>query len=182
VWGAAQPGSPWLRADEPAGLAARHRFSVDHMTYPYGVHLCVAEVDPGTGGVQVLKYLVAYEVGKAVSRELVEGQLRGGVAQGVGGALLEQFQYDEAGQPQATTFMDYLMPTATEVPDIELVVCEDVPATTNELGVRGAGEGGLTAAGAAIAGAVADAIGAESMAALPLSPRQVLSALAEAAQ
>ena len=182
VWRAAQPGSPWLKADEPAGLAARYRFSVDHMTYPYGVHLCVAEVDPGTGGVQVLKYLVAYEVGKAVSRELVEGQLRGGVAQGVGGALLEQFQYDEAGQPQVTTFMDYLMPTATEVPDIELLVCEDAPATTNELGVRGAGEGGLTAAGAAIAGAVADAIGVESMQALPLSPGAVLTALAEAAR
>src|SRR5699024_7385695 len=144
---------------EPAGLSARHRFEVDHMTYPYGAHVCLVEVDPGTGGVDVLDYLVAYEVGRAVNPALVEGQLRGGVAQGVGGALLEEFAYDEDGQPQATTFMDYLMPTASELPDVELLVCEDAPATTNALGVRGAGEGGLTGAGAAVASAVSDAIG-----------------------
>lgn len=175
VWRAARPGSDWLGADEAAGLAARYRFNVDHMTYPYGAHVCVAEVDPGTGGVQVLKYLVAYEVGRAVNPSLVEGQLRGGVAQGVGGALLEQFAYDEAGQPQATTFMDYLMPTASEVPDVELLVCEDAPATTNELGVRGAGEGGLTGAGAAVASAVSDALGLPAMAALPLTPARLLA-------
>src|SRR6202007_1693901 len=103
LWHAAQPGSGRLADDEPAGLAARHRFSVDHMTYPYGTHICVAEVDAGTGGVEVLRYLVAYEVGRAVNPVLVEGQLRGGVAQGVGGALFEEFSYDGAGQPQAGT-------------------------------------------------------------------------------
>jgi carbon-monoxide dehydrogenase large subunit/6-hydroxypseudooxynicotine dehydrogenase subunit gamma len=179
VWRAARPGSPWLGPEEAAGLAARYRFNVDHMTYPYGVHVCVAEVDPGTGGTRLLKYLVAYEVGRAVNPGLVEDQLRGGVAQGVGGALLEQFSYDEAGQPQATTFMDYLMPTASEIPDVELLVCEDAPATTNELGVRGAGEGGLTGAGAAIASAVSDALGMSAMDALPLTPARVLRHLAE---
>jgi carbon-monoxide dehydrogenase large subunit/6-hydroxypseudooxynicotine dehydrogenase subunit gamma len=179
VWRAARPGSPWLGPEEPAGLAARYRFNVDHMTYPYGVHVCVAEVDPGTGGTRLLKYLVAYEVGRAVNPGLVEDQLRGGVAQGVGGALLEQFSYDEAGQPQATTFMDYLMPTASEIPDIELLVCEDAPATTNELGVRGAGEGGLTGAGAAIASAVSDALGIAAMDALPLTPTRLLRQLGE---
>lgn len=177
VWRASQPGSRWLPDGEPAGLAARYRFSVDHMTYPYGAHICVVEVDPGTGGVEVLKYLVAYEVGRAVNPMLVEGQLRGGVAQGVGGALLEQFQYDESGQPQATTFMDYLMPTATEVPDVELLVCEDAPATTNQLGVRGAGEGGLTGAGAALASAVSDALGVAAMDRLPLPPGLLLEHL-----
>ena len=174
IWRASQPGSRWLGADEAAGLSARHRFSVDHMTYPYGAHICVAEADPGTGGVEVLRYLVAYEVGRAVNPTLVEGQLRGGVAQGVGGALLEQFRYDEAGQPQATTFMDYLMPTASEIPAVDLVVCEDAPATTNPLGVRGAGEGGLTGAGAAIASAVSDALGVPSMTELPITPGVVI--------
>lgn len=177
VWRAAQPGSAWLGADEPAGLSARHRFSVDHMTYPYGAHVCVAEVDEGTGGVEVLHYLVAYEVGRAVNPTLVEGQLRGGVAQGIGGALLEQFRYDEAGQPQATTFMDYLMPTASEVPTVDLVVCEDSPTATNPLGVRGAGEGGLTGAGAAVASAVSDALGVSSMTALPITPGTVIARL-----
>lgn len=170
VWRAAQPAGGLLADDEPAGLAARHRFSVDHMTYPYGAHVCVAEVDPGTGGVIVLGYLVVYEVGRAVNQVLVEGQLRGGVAQGLGGSLLEQFAYDESGQPQSTTFMDYMVPTASEVPDVQVIVCEDVPATTNELGVRGAGEGGLTAAGAAVASAVADALGLPCVDRLPLTP------------
>ena len=182
VWRAAQPTSPLLASDEPAGLWARHRFTIDHMTYPYGTHVCLAEVDPGTGGVQVLGYLVAYEVGRAVNPLLVEGQLLGGVAQGVGGSLLEQFRYDDSGQPQATTFMDYLMPTASELPDIDLIVSEQVPATTNELGVRGAGEGGLTGAGAAVASAVSDALGLPAMTALPLSPTRVLTARAELAQ
>lgn len=175
IWKAAQPGSRWLETGEPAGLSARHRFNVDHMTYPYGVHVCVAEVDPGTGGVEVLRYLVAYEVGRAVNPALVEGQLRGGVAQGVGGALLEQFRYDEAGQPQATTFMDYLMPTASEIPSVDLIVAEDSPATTNPLGVRGAGEGGLTGAGAAIASAVSDALGVAAMSELPITPGMVVA-------
>lgn len=177
LWRATQPGSRWLQPGEPAGLSARFRFDVDHMTYPYGAHVCVVEIDPGTGGVEVLHYLVAYEVGRAVNPTLVEGQLRGGIAQGVGGALLEQFSYDEAGQPQVTTFMDYLMPTASEVPDLELVVCEDAPAATNALGVRGAGEGGLTGAGAAVASAVSDALGAPAMTALPVTPAVVVSAL-----
>ena len=79
-------------------------------------------MDPGTGEVRVLRYLVAYEVGRAVNPALVEGQLRGGVAQGIGGSLLEEFSYDEAGQPQAVTFMDYRMPTAAEIPPIDVLV------------------------------------------------------------
>jgi carbon-monoxide dehydrogenase large subunit len=155
---ACRPGSPHLLPGEPAGLAARRRFEVEHMTYPYGVHVALIDVDEGTGRVEVLRYLVAYEVGRAINPMMVEGQLVGGVAQGVGGALLEEFRYDEAGQPQAVTFMDYLVPTAAEVPRVDLLVTEDAPAPGNPLGVRGAGEGGLTAAGAAIAGAVRHAL------------------------
>ena len=119
---AAEPASHYLEPGEPAGLSARRRFEVSHMTYPYGAHAAVVEVDPGTGQVRVLRYLVAYEVGRAVNPMLVEGQLRGGVAQGIGGALFEEFSYDEAGQPQAITFIEYRMPTAAEVPPVDLLV------------------------------------------------------------
>jgi carbon-monoxide dehydrogenase large subunit/6-hydroxypseudooxynicotine dehydrogenase subunit gamma len=171
---ATAPASPYLRPGEPAGLSARRRFEVAHMTYPYGVHLAVVDVDPGTGGVQVLRYLVAYEVGRAVNPALVAGQLRGGAAQGIGGALLEEFCYDENGQPQSATFMDYRMPTAAEVPPIDVLITQDSPAPGNPLGVRGAGEGGVSAAGAVLASAVRDALGlAGSVGRLPLTPARV---------
>jgi carbon-monoxide dehydrogenase large subunit/6-hydroxypseudooxynicotine dehydrogenase subunit gamma len=171
---APDPASPWLRPGEPAGLSARRRFEVAHMTYPYGVHLAVVDVDPGTGGVQVLRYLVAYEVGRAVNPALVAGQLRGGAAQGIGGALLEEFCYDENGQPQSATFMDYRVPTAAEVPPIDVLITQDSPAPGNPLGVRGAGEGGVSAAGAVLASAVRDALGlAGSVGRLPLTPARV---------
>jgi carbon-monoxide dehydrogenase large subunit len=176
---AAAPASGYLRPGEPAGLTARRRFDVTHMTYPYGVHVAVADVDPGTGEVRMLRYLVAYEVGRAVNPALVEGQLRGGVAQGIGGSLLEEFSYDEDGQPQAVTFMDYRMPTAAEIPPIDVLVTQQAPAPGNPLGVRGAGEGGISAAGAAVASAVRDALGlAGSVGRLPLTPARV-AALAE---
>jgi carbon-monoxide dehydrogenase large subunit len=171
---AAAPDSGYSRPGEPAGLAARRRFDVSHMTYPYGVHIAVAEVDPGTGEVRVRRYLVAYEVGRAINPALVEGQLRGGVAQGIGGSLLEEFSYDETGQPQAVTFMDYRMPTAAEIPPIDVLVAQQAPTPGNPLGVMGAGEGGISAAGAAVASAVRDALGlAGSVARLPLTPPRV---------
>jgi aerobic carbon-monoxide dehydrogenase large subunit len=171
---AAAPASEYLLPGEPAGLSARRRFDVAHMTYPYGVHIAVVEVDPGTGRVRVLRYLVAYEVGRAVNPMLVEGQLRGGAAQGIGGALLEEFSYDEAGQPQATTFMEYRMPTAAEVPPIDVLVTQRAPAPGNPLGLRGAGEGGVSAAGAALASAVRDALGlAGSVRRLPMTAARV---------
>jgi carbon-monoxide dehydrogenase large subunit len=178
---ATTPTSRYLQPGEQAGLSARRRFDVSHMTYPYGVHIAVVEVDPGTGRVQVLRYLVAYEVGRAVNPTMVEGQLRGGAAQGIGGALLEELGYDDSGQPTATTFMDYRMPTAAEIPRIDLLVCEHAPAPGNPLGVRGAGEGGITAAGAVLASAVRDALGGRAdVTALPLTPARV-RAMAESA-
>jgi carbon-monoxide dehydrogenase large subunit/6-hydroxypseudooxynicotine dehydrogenase subunit gamma len=171
---AAEPTSGYLRPGEPAGLSARRRFEVSHMTYPYGAHAAVVEVDPGTGQVRVLRYLVAYEVGRAINPMLVEGQLRGGVAQGIGGTLLEEFGYDEAGQPQAITFMEYRMPTAAEVPAVDVLLSQDAPAPGNPLGVMGAGEGGVSAVGAAVANAVRDALGlAGSVGRLPLTPARV---------
>jgi CO/xanthine dehydrogenase Mo-binding subunit len=157
-----------------AGLSARRRFEVSHMTYPYGAHAAVVAVDPGTGQVRVLRYLVAYEVGRAVNPMLVEGQLRGGVAQGLGGALFEEFSFDALGQPQAITFMEYRMPTAAEVPPVDLLISTDAPSPGNPLGVMGAGEGGVAAAGAAVANAVRDALGLTGgVGRLPLTPAWV---------
>ncbi len=175
VAAACHPGSDYLDPGEEPGLGATRRFRVDHMTYPYGVHAVLAEVDPSTGEVALRRYLVAYEVGRAINPTLVEGQLIGGVAQGVGGALYEEFSYDESGQPQATTFMDYLQPTAAELaPEVETIVTEDAPSPDNPLGTKGAGEGGITAAGAAVASAVREALGlAGGVGRLPLTPDRV---------
>jgi len=171
---AAEPAGGYLAAGEPAGLSARRRFEVARMTYPYGVHAAVVEVDAGTGRVRVLRYLVAYEVGRAINPMLVEGQLIGGVAQGIGGALFEEFSYDDAGQPQAITFIEYRMPTAAEIPPVDVLLAQDAPSPGNPLGVMGAGEGGVNAVGAAVANAVRDALGlAGGIGQLPLTPARV---------
>ena len=168
----------WKKAS--LALSARRRFEVSHMTYPYGAHAAVVEVDPGTGQVRVLRYLVAYEVGRAINPMLVGGQLRGGVAQGIGGALLEEFGYDEAGQPQAVTFIEYRLPTAAEIPPVDVLLSQDAPSPGNPLGVMGAGEGGINAVGGAVANAVRDALGlAGGVGQLPLPPARVC-ALAQA--
>lgn len=160
------------------GEAAEATFNTDHMTYPYGAHAAVVRVDEGTGGVTIERYVVAYDVGRAVNPMLVEGQIIGGVAQGIGGALLELFAYDSDGQPLATSFMDYLMPTVAEQPPVEVLLSEDAPSPLNPLGLKGAGEGGTTACGAAIAAAIDDAIGRPgAVTSLPATPELVRSLL-----
>lgn len=167
------PGSPGAQRHGP-GLAATEEFLSDHMTYPYGIHAAVVVVDAATAGCKVIRYLVGYDVGRAVNPMLVEGQLVGGVAQGIGGALLEEFRYDGAGQPLAASFMDYLLPTTSEIPAVELVLREDAPSPLNPLGVKGAGEGGINAAGAVIAAAVDDALGLPmGVLSLPISPERL---------
>lgn len=143
------------------GLGADHVYVAAHQNHPYGITLAQVEIDPGTGAVRVLRLFVAAEVGRAVNPMLVEGQLVGAAAQSVGAALLEEFAYDESGQPLTTTFMDYLMPTASEVPVIQAMVLEDVPASDNPLGAKGAGETGGLGGGAAIANAIEDALEAD---------------------
>jgi carbon-monoxide dehydrogenase large subunit len=173
---AAAPGQPLPPGMEP-GLSATHFFEAPKMSYPYGTHVAVVEVDPETGAVSLLKYVIAYDVGKAINPMIVEGQLVGGLAQGIGGALHEELVYDEEGQLLTTTFMDYLLPTTMEMPEQTVVrVLEDTPTPLNPLGVKGAGEGGSSGAGAAIANAVADALAplGVSITALPLSPDRIL--------
>jgi carbon-monoxide dehydrogenase large subunit/6-hydroxypseudooxynicotine dehydrogenase subunit gamma len=121
----------------------------------------------------VHRYAIAYDVGKAVNPVLIDGQIVGGLVQGLGGALLEELAYDADGQLVAGSFMDMLLPTAAEAPHVDVLVTEDAPSPLTPLGFKGAGEGGTTAAGAAIANAVSDALGAEATA-LPLTPQRVV--------
>jgi len=161
-------------SDASPALAAEGTFRTDHMTYPYGVHIAVVRVDGDTGGVKVERYFVAYDIGKAVNPMLIEGQLAGGAVQGLGGALFEEFVYDERGEPLAVTFADYLIPTAHEVPPIEVMITEDAPSPLNFLGLKGAGEGGANAVGAAIAAAIDDAIGIPGVVTeLPVTPQRL---------
>jgi carbon-monoxide dehydrogenase large subunit len=166
---AAVPGPPGM---EP-GLYAAHFFEAPRMTYPYGTHVAVVEVDAGTGRVKILRYAIAYDIGRAVNPMIVEGQLVGALAQGIGGALLEELVYDDQGQLLTTTFMDYLVPTAIEMPDSTVTrILEETPTPLNPLGVKGVGEGGSSGCGGTIANAVADALAplGVPITALPLSP------------
>ena len=148
---AAVPGPPGM---EP-GLQASHFFEAPKMTYPYGTHVAMVEVDPETGQVRLLRYAIAYDVGRAVNPMIVDGQLVGALAQGIGGALLEELVYDDAGQLLTTTFMDYLMPTAIEMPESTAIrILEETPTPLNPLGVKGVGEGGSSGCGGAIANAI----------------------------
>jgi len=113
-----------------------------------------------------------------VNPMLVEGQLVGGAVQGIGGALFEEFLYDETGQPLSVSFADYLMPTAAEVPDVECLVLEDSPSTTNPLTLKSGGDPGITGAGAAIAAAIGDAIGRPgAIKRLPVTPLRLRAIL-----
>jgi carbon-monoxide dehydrogenase large subunit/6-hydroxypseudooxynicotine dehydrogenase subunit gamma len=158
------------------GLSEEDFFSTDKRPFPYGVHIAVVEVDTETGFLKILDYLVTEDVGRKINPMLIEGQMAGGLAQGIGGALLEEFVYDADGQPLATSFMDYLIPTAMEVPKARFISTEDFPTPLNPLGVKGAGEGGITAAGAALANAVSNALGVE-VTKLPLRPDYLLELL-----
>jgi len=160
----------------PGVLNAEDTFESTHMVYPYGVHVAVVRVDPDTGNVAIERYVIAYDIGKAVNPKLVEGQIAGGLAQGVGGALLEEFRYDEHGEPLSVTFADYLVPTAHEVPDVSVIVSEDAPSPLNTLGLKGAGEGGANAVGAAIASAIDDAFQRPGVVTrLPVTPQRLKS-------
>ena len=174
-------GSPNTPLEHRQGLSADGWFYSDHMNYPYGVHIAVVRVDRETGGVTIERYMLAYDIGRAVNPMLVQGQLAGGFAQGIGGALLEEFLYDERGEPLSVNFADYLMPTAREVPAPEVLITEDAPSPLNPLGLKGAGEGGINAVGAAIAAAIDDAIGMPgAITRLPVTPQRLRAILKRA--
>ncbi|MGH7110785.1 MAG: xanthine dehydrogenase family protein molybdopterin-binding subunit [Stellaceae bacterium] len=171
------PDSPTLGANDP-GLSAEGWFRSEHMTYPYGVQIGVVRVDPETGEATVERFLIAYDIGRAINPMLVEGQLLGGFVQGLGGALYEEFRYDERGEPLSVTLADYLLPTVCETPAVEILVTEDAPSPLNPLGIKSVGEGGITGAGAAIAAAIDEAIGLPgAVTRLPATPQRVKALL-----
>ena len=170
-----------LKGGIQPGISETDFFAAPRRTYPYGVHVAQVEVDRETGLVQILKYLVSEDIGRAVNPMLVEGQMVGGFAQGLGGALLEEFAFNSDGQPLATSFMDYLLPTAMEVPHVELLLVEECLSPSNPLGVKGAGEGGIVAVGGALANAVSDALGVE-VTRLPMKPEYVRDLARQGAQ
>jgi CO/xanthine dehydrogenase Mo-binding subunit len=162
----------------PEKLSAEGTYHTDHMTYPYGVHVAQLRVDRETGEVTVERFLVAYDIGRAVNPMMIEGQIAGGFAQGLGGALYEEFLYGESGAPLSVTFADYLLPTSCEVASVEVLLSEDAPSPLNPLGLKGAGEAGVAAVGATIASAIDDAIGALfGVTSLPVTPERLLALL-----
>src|SRR5689334_17767243 len=167
-----------LATARPEAMTAEAEFKSSHMVYPYGAHVVQLRLDPETGAVAIERYLVAFDIGKAVNPMLVEGQIIGGLAQGLGGALFEEFTYSDSGDPLAVTFADYLMPTAREIPTVETFLSEDAPSPLNTYGFKGAGEGGITPVGAAIASALDDALqrpGAVTQ--LPMTPQRIRAML-----
>jgi CO/xanthine dehydrogenase Mo-binding subunit len=163
-----------LRGDREPGLTADGWFHTDHMNYPYGVHIAVVRVDRDTGSVTVERFLVGYDIGRAVNPMLLRGQIAGGFAQGIGGSLTEEFCYDAQGEPLSVTLVDYAMPTAREIPALDVLISEDAPSPLNSLGLKGAGEAGINAVGAAIAGAIDAAIGIPgAVTRLPVTPQRL---------
>jgi aerobic carbon-monoxide dehydrogenase large subunit len=140
------------------GLNAVEYYSPKSGVFGYGMHAVVVEVDRETSEVRILRYVVMHDCGRIINPAIVEGQLYGGFAQGLGGALYERIAYDENGQLENASFMDFLMPYATEVPEPQLHHTE-TPSPNNELGVKGVGEAGTIPVAAAIANAISDALG-----------------------
>jgi carbon-monoxide dehydrogenase large subunit len=126
-------------------------------TFSNATHGVVVELHPGTGQVEILRYVCVEDCGVAINPQVVEGQCRGGIAQGIAGALFEQVTYDEQGEPSCTSFIDYKVPTANEIPDIAIYHLE-TPCDFTESGAKGAGEGGTIGAPAAVLNAVNDAL------------------------
>ncbi|HET8787065.1 MAG TPA: xanthine dehydrogenase family protein molybdopterin-binding subunit, partial [Candidatus Limnocylindrales bacterium] len=185
------PG-PWGTEDDPAILARASARAAEHrppstrfevrgyadqpaMTFASGVHAAIVEVDADTGKVHILRYVLVHDCGRVINPMIVEGQVLGGLAQGIGGALLERLDFDPSGQPQTTSFMDFRMPTVDDIPDIRLAEIE-TPSPLNALGVKGTGEAGVIPVSAVIAEAVEDALEpfGVRVTSMPLFPDQVV--------
>jgi carbon-monoxide dehydrogenase large subunit len=165
------------------GLSVERVLPFDGLAYTFGTHVAEVEVDPKTGHVVVANYVVVHDCGTRLNPMIVDGQIDGGVAHGLGNALLEEIRFSEDGQPQTTSFMDYRLMTAVDMPPLTKIHTE-TPSPTNPLGAKGAGEGGTIPAAAAVASAVEDALegtGA-TVAHYPISSEWVRRAIAPAAE
>jgi carbon-monoxide dehydrogenase large subunit len=178
------PGGKSLKLAELAsdGLTADGSFPNVHHTYSYGAHAAHVAVDAKTGHVEILDYVAVEDVGRIINPSTLRGQVLGALVQGLGGTFLERFDYDKNGQPLSASFADYLMPTASDFPNIRAFLMEEEPSPINPLGAKGAGEGGIIPVGGVIANAVASALqslGAEPRE-LPLSPVNVWKLIRDA--
>jgi len=164
------------------GLEASSTFRVDQLAYSNACHVVEVEVDIETGGVAILRYNAIQDCGRRVNPLIVEGQVHGGIAHGIGNAVLEWMGYDTAGQPVTTTFADYLLPSATDVPRFETLYKES-PSPHNPLGVKGVGEVGVIPAAAAVISAIEDALSPFNVhiAQMPITPHQLVELIAQGA-
>jgi len=162
-----RPGPP-LPAGEQPGLEATGYFSPTGSAWASGCHAAWVRVDPRTLRLEILRYVVVHDCGRVINPTVLEGQIQGGVAQGIGGAFYERLAYDAEAQLRNASFMEFLMPYATEIPDV-VIDHQETPSPLNPLGVKGAGEAGVIPVGAVIASAVEEALGV-SITEMPLSP------------
>ena len=167
---------PVLADGEEPGLEANGYYAPPQATFASGFHAAIVEVDIRTGHVAIVRYVVQHDCGRMVNPAIVEGQVHGGVAQGIGGALYEKIVYDDRGQLLTGTFMDFLVPTAMEVPDV-VVGHIETPSPLNPLGVKGVGEAGAIPGPAVIAEAIDDALApwGVRIREVPLSPEAILA-------
>lgn len=163
------PDKPPVPEGEEPGLEGKDFYSPARSTFASGIHAVVVETDPDTAEITILRYAVVHDCGTLINPMIVEGQIHGGVAQGVGGALYERMAYDEDGQLQNASFMDFLIPYVTEVPRGIAIGHQSTPSPLNPLGIKGAGEAGVIPVDAAVAAAVEDAEGLP-VNAMPISP------------
>jgi carbon-monoxide dehydrogenase large subunit len=158
------------------GLSAEENFRVDLLAYANAFHVCEVEVDIQTGAVKILRYVAVHDSGRLVNPAMAAGQFIGGVVHGIGNALFERMIHDDLGQPLTTTLADYMIPTSTDMPEIELHILE-TPSPNNPLGVKGAGESGVIPVAAAIASAVEHALAefGVQVRSVPISPVDLLA-------
>ena len=170
-----------LAAGQQPGLEAQAFFAPERATWASGQHAAIVEISPLTGDLKFLRYVVVHDCGVLINPTIVEGQIHGGVAQGIGGAFYERLHYDDGGQLINASFMDFLMPTAVEVPEIEIAHIE-TPSPLNPLGVKGVGEAGTIPVAALVAEAVEDALSPLGVRVreMPLSPNRILELIEEA--
>ena len=173
--------SPTLLREGAPGLHACAFFRPETVTWAFGAHACALEVDVETGDLRLLRYAAVHDCGRPLNPMVVEGQLHGGIVQGIGAALAEELVYDDAGQLLTGSLMEYGVPKADQVPPLE-VIALDFPSTRNELGVKGVGESGIISPVPAIANAVEDALADHGVeiTRVPLTPESVWEALQSA--
>jgi carbon-monoxide dehydrogenase large subunit len=169
----ADPSAPPVAVGERPGLEDSQFYSPTRSTFANGMHAVIVETDPETADIKILRYCVVHDCGNVINPMILEGQIHGGVAQGVGGALYERMEYDESGQLLNASYMDFLIPYASEVPHVEIDHVE-TPSPLNPLGVKGAGEAGVIPGSAAIASAIEDAEGIE-IDAMPIKPSDLFA-------